>query len=49
MEGEFPMEVHIRHCRYLLLQFIMCDADMGVVTFNKTQGMCGLFAYINAE
>lgn len=35
---------HDLHCQYILLQFILCHADVGVVTFNKVDGVKGPMA-----
>lgn len=47
--AKFPREVHLEHCTYILLQFIMCHADVGIITFNKVQGTPGPFADFNVE
>ena len=39
----FPIEQHVMHCQYLLLQNIMCHADLEIVTFIKVKGMPGPF------
>lgn len=43
----FPHEVYLDHCAYVLMEFITCHADVGVVTFNKVQGTPGPFADFN--
>lgn len=35
---------HDLHCQYILLQFILCHADVGVITFNKVEGVRGPMA-----
>lgn len=35
---------HDLHCQYILLQFILCHADVGLVTFNKVEGVKGPMA-----
>jgi hypothetical protein len=45
----FPFEEHVLHCQYILLQNIMCHADLEVVTFNKVKGVPGPFANFNVD
>jgi hypothetical protein len=32
------------HCQYVLLQTLMCHADLDIITFNKVEGVEGPFA-----
>ncbi|PLB46541.1 hypothetical protein P170DRAFT_438293 [Aspergillus steynii IBT 23096] len=49
-ERSTPGQVHFTrgghdlHCQYILLQFILCHADVGMVTFNKVEGVTGPMA-----
>ncbi|KAH8422451.1 oxidase ustYa family protein [Aspergillus melleus] len=43
-EVHFTRGGHDLHCQYILLQFIMCHADVGVITFNKVEGVKGPMA-----
>ncbi|THC98763.1 hypothetical protein EYZ11_001742 [Aspergillus tanneri] len=40
----FTRRGHDLHCQYILLQFILCHADVGVITFNKVEGVRGPMA-----
>lgn len=45
----FPFEQHVAHCQYLLLQTLMCHADLERVTFNKVNDMVGPFPDFSVE
>ncbi|EAW06843.1 oxidase ustYa family protein [Aspergillus clavatus NRRL 1] len=47
--SKFPYEVHLEHCTHILLQFVLCHADVGVITFNKVAGTPGPFADFNVD
>jgi hypothetical protein len=46
---QFPFEDHVLHCQYVLLQSIMCHADLEIVTFNKIKNVPGPFANFNVD
>lgn len=40
---DFPLQEHVGHCQYMLLQTLMCHSDLEVITFNKVKGTPGPF------
>ncbi|KAF8855960.1 hypothetical protein BDZ45DRAFT_745966 [Acephala macrosclerotiorum] len=45
----FPFEAHLGHCQYMLLQALMCHADMEMITFGKVRGTPGPFPDFSVE
>lgn len=45
----FPIDQHLLHCQYILLQALTCHADLEIITFNKVKGNPGPFADFNVE
>jgi Mycotoxin biosynthesis protein UstYa len=39
----FPFQEHVGHCQYMLLQTLMCHADLEIITFGKVRGTPGPF------
>ncbi|KAE9376386.1 hypothetical protein N431DRAFT_462223 [Stipitochalara longipes BDJ] len=45
----FPFQEHVGHCQYMLLQTLMCHADLEVITFGKVRGTPGPFPDFSVE
>lgn len=45
----FPFDDHMLHCQYMLLQTLMCHADLEIITFNKVEGLRGPFADFSVQ
>jgi hypothetical protein len=41
--SSWPVQEHLGHCQYMLLQNLMCHADLEIITFEKVRGTPGPF------